>query len=79
MNRREADRPDVAIKCCGSIDLNNGNVVLVSGQLEIPMYSYFQNREIQGTRLIGFGEIVLAESHRDVTRFVPEQNNAHVV
>jgi len=31
LNRREADRPDVAIECCGSIDFNNGNVVLVSG------------------------------------------------
>lgn len=72
LNGREANGPDVAIKRSGSIDLNNGNVVLVSVQLEIPVHSYLRNHEIQCTRFLGFGKIVLAESHRDVTRFVPK-------
>lgn len=46
LNGRKTDGPDVAVKRGGSIDLNNGDVVLVSGQLEIPVYSYLRNHEI---------------------------------
>lgn len=70
LNGREADRPDVAVERSGSIDLNDSDVVLVSIQSEIPVLPYLRHREIQRSRLPGLGEIILAESHCDVARFV---------
>jgi len=71
LNRREADGPDVAVKCGGSMDLDDSDVVLICVQFEVPMYPYLRHHEIQCSRLLGCSEIVLAESHRNIARFEP--------
>lgn len=74
LNRRQTDGPDVAVERGGSVDLDDGDVVLVSTVLEIPMYPYLRHREVHRSRLVGLGKIVLAESYRDVARIEPANN-----
>lgn len=57
------------------MDLDDGDVVLVSRVHEITVYSYLRHHEIQRARLVGPGEVVLAEPHYDVARFVTEGKN----
>lgn len=69
---RQADRPDVAVERGGPVDLDDGDVVLVSGVHEIPMHSYLRHHKVQRSCLVRLGEIVLAEPHYDVARLEPE-------
>jgi len=60
LNRWEADGPDVAVKCGGSMDLDDSDIVFICVQFEVPVYPYLRHHEIQRSRLLGRSEIVLA-------------------
>lgn len=71
LNGRQTDGPDIAVECGGPVNLDDGDIVFVSRVHEIPMCPYLRHREIQRPRLVGLGEVVFAQSHDDVARFVP--------